>query len=188
MYNPNFSKKFQAVSQLFITMIFFGLIGYSVASASSLAIESTFWGQVAKEEGVDPYILYSVAILESGRKWGDGMVRPWPWTLNVNGRGIYFDTRMEALKHLEESRRDTGNIDVGILQVNIHYHGDKVARIENLLDYEMNLRVAARILREAILSSPGDPVIGVGRYHSWREKRARAYGARAIYLAELLRR
>lgn len=37
-----------------------------------------------------------------------------------------------------------------------------------------------RILAEAIKSSPNDLELGIGRYHSWNEERARWYGQRVL--------
>ena len=49
-----------------------------------------------------------------------------------------------------------------------------------LLDPITNLTVGSSILAEAIKSSPNDLELGIGRYHSWNEERARWYGQRVL--------
>ena len=53
--------------------------------------------QVADAYDLPPEVLYAVALTESARQVDStGNVRPWPWTLNVQGRGHFFDSRQEA--------------------------------------------------------------------------------------------
>lgn len=170
---------------IFIILIA-GLTSQAVAS-QRLTIAGSVFGYIARQQGVDPYILYAIAVLESGKTWSDGIVRPWPWTLNVNGRGVYLNSKEEAVEVYFREKKKQKNIDVGICQVSSLYHEDKVTSLIHLMDYTTNIEVAAKILKEALLSSPDDPVLGVGRYHSWKEERAREYGIKAIYLAKTLR-
>lgn len=76
-------------------------------------------------------------------------------------------------------------MDIGLGQVNLHYHAHRVRHWSELLDPETNLRVAAAILREALDSTP-NPVLGVGHYHSWTDWRAAAYGRRVLELYQRL--
>ncbi len=45
-------------------------------------------------------------------------------------------------------RKGIRNVDVGIMQVNLYWHGDKVANDLALLDPRTNITVAARYLKE----------------------------------------
>ncbi len=142
------------------------------------------WKQAAETYGVDPVLLYSVALLESGKRRGKNRVGPWPFALHFNEAevSIYASSLKEAqfiLAHVT-----TDNVDIGLGQVNYKTHKDKVLRPEDLLDPKINLMVASKILAEALGSTP-DPELGVGRYHSWTEWRARAYGrkVRTIFRA-----
>ena len=67
-------------------------------------------------------------------------------------------------------------VDVGLMQVNLRWHGHRIASPEELLEPERNLEIAAGILSEALATAPGDLELGIGRYHSPNEARARDYG------------
>jgi soluble lytic murein transglycosylase-like protein len=77
-------------------------------------------------------------------------------------------------------------IDVGIMQINLHWHGHRVNDPAELLDPETNLLVGASVLATAIRSAPDDLALGIGRYHSWQEKRARDYGKRVLAIVHNL--
>lgn len=134
--------------------------------------------QAAEKHGVDPILLYAIVVNESGGR-GEGInrVTPWPYALHFNNSRVrfYADTRREAEQLLKLALKVTDNIDVGLGQVNWKSHKDKVLRPQDLLDPKTNLEVASQILAEA-LSSTKDPELGVGRYNSWNEKKARRYG------------
>ena len=163
-------------------------------AADPLQIYPTFWGTVATTYDLDPYVLYSIALLESRRiSKKDGLVRPWPWAITVNGpkgtkpKSHYPTTKKDAKKLLKDILTKTDNVDVGLMQVNVHYHGHRVPDPMDLLDLETNLIVAGQILAEAIKSSPGELVTGVGRYHSWRAEKSLDYGYRVLTLTKNLR-
>src|SRR5690606_33719340 len=43
-------------------------------------------------------LLTAISLAESGRSVGEnGELVSWPWTINVNGKGFYFDTKQEAV-------------------------------------------------------------------------------------------
>jgi len=160
------------------------------ASEDPLGIHQTIWGRVAEIHDLDPYQLYSVALVEARRKWRDGLVRPWPWAITKNGKApksYYPESREEAQRILDQLLQETTNLDIGMMQINYHWHGHRVANPADLLDMQTNLEVAAMILTEALASAPADPELGIGRYHSWQPSRARKYGKRVIFLTEVLR-
>ncbi|MHB9071900.1 MAG: lytic transglycosylase domain-containing protein [Desulfobaccales bacterium] len=144
------------------------------------------WKQAAERHGVDPVMLYSVALFESGKRGGRNKTGPWPFALHFNEAGvsIYASSIKEArfvLAHIT-----TDNVDIGLGQVNYKSHKNKVQRAEDLLDPKINLTVASQILAEAITSTP-DLELGVGRYHSWKEWRARAYGRKVLTIYKTLK-
>lgn len=163
-------------------------LGCTFASpAAAVDLRGTAWDSVGKTEGVDPLYLYSVALLESGHTEG-GVTRPWPWALNIEGRSVYPATRAEAEQHLARAlAAGKRNIDIGLMQINLRVHGERVSEPRMLLDPEVNLKTAAGIAKTALTSSKDDVVIGAGRYHSWRDSRARWYGQRVLALYAALR-
>ncbi|MEE9358612.1 MAG: hypothetical protein V3U62_10150 [Sedimenticolaceae bacterium] len=52
---------------------------------------------IAKENGIPHTVFYAMALTESAIQLDESDVyRPWPWTLNVAGRGYFFDSRLAA--------------------------------------------------------------------------------------------
>jgi hypothetical protein len=163
----------------------------ALASAAPSASASV-WQDVAREHGLDPLLLYAVALKESRKLWGDGRVRPWPWALHARrlGGGRLFDSREEALAHLEAltGADAKANVDVGLLQVNWRWHREAVATPADLLDPQTNLRVGAAILRRAIAASDGDIRLGLARYHNRRLAKGLPYADDVLAIVEGLRR
>ena len=119
---------------------------HSIRADSSVPIG---YRSVAAEQGIPEAILYAMALTESG-KTIDAIAdtRPWPWTLNVAGQGYFFDSRLAAWQALR-SWLQTGesSIDIGLMQVNWHYHQDKLGSPWQALEPYHNLRVGAAILQ-----------------------------------------
>ncbi|WP_240342488.1 lytic transglycosylase domain-containing protein [Methylococcus sp. EFPC2] len=152
-------------------------------------LQGTAWWQIATERGLDPYILYAVALVESAQINGR-LATPWPWALNRQGRPIIPSSRLEARGILNDTlRKGIRGIDVGLMQVNVRWNGHRVSRPDDLLDPETNIRVGADVLTEAIDSAPGDLTLGIGRYHTgWRnDADAYRYGRRVLAVAQQLR-
>lgn len=142
-------------------------------------LQGTVWAQVATRHGLDPVLLYGVALKESRRRAGARRSAPWPYTLRGPDGPQFHRSRAEAEQALRRltARHPPLAIDVGLMQVNLHWHGHKVADPVQLLEARTNLEIAAGILAEAIASAPGDLELGVGRYHHWKDTAvARAYG------------
>ena len=84
---------------------------------------------IAAEErrsGIPRNLLYAVAIKETGR-WiaRDQANIAWPWTVNAGGAGKHFDSRAEAIRHVRAlKKKGQKNIDVGCMQIKLHYHPD----------------------------------------------------------------
>ena len=102
------------------------------------------------EYGVGSDLLQTIAVVESGRfdKLHKQFVS-WPWTVNANGKGYYYSTKEEAVaavKHFQ--RQGITSIDVGCMQINLKYHGDAFASVEDALNPENNVRYSARFLRK----------------------------------------
>ncbi|EKT1334714.1 transglycosylase SLT domain-containing protein [Salmonella enterica] len=104
--------------------------------------------QVAQQAGVPAELLYAVALTESGSRVPQG-VRPWPWTLNVAGKGYRYATRQEACTALNQFLRTTNpkRIDAGLSQINIGWNGHYFDTPCDALAPYPNLQVSARLLR-----------------------------------------
>ncbi|OAI08783.1 transglycosylase [Methylomonas methanica] len=163
--------------------------GNSQHTAANAKLQNTLWGQVARRHRIDPYILYAVALTESRKNGEQNCVMPWPWAINNAGNSFIPSSQQEA-KALLNQMLDQGkrNIDVGIMQVNLRWHGHRVAKPEQLLIPSTNLEIGASVLSEAIQSVPGNLAHGIGRYYSWKnEPAAIQYGQKVIALADQIR-
>jgi len=150
------------------------------AVAADLDFADTAWERAARPHGIDPALLYSLALVESRRHMGAGQIAPWPWVIRTPTGGYWFNSRASAERGLAAvlAKWPAKRVDVGAAQVNVGWHRDRFGKPSQLLDLEYNLNVAAGILAEAIHST-ADTVVGVGRYHHWASApRARRYGQR----------
>lgn len=177
---------------LILTLLLAATITANRAEASDpLAIYPTFWGKAALHYGVDPYILYAIALVESRKKSDDGLFRPSPWAIMENGKrpvSHYPKSLEEAKILLHLLLAKTKNLDIGMMQVNLKHHGHRVKNPEDLFDPETNILVGSQILKEALNSSPGELVTGVGRYHHWADPvRSWNYGTKVLTLARSMR-
>lgn len=121
--------------------------------------------RAAADTGVPLAVLLSVALSESGRKTG-GRFAPWPWVLNIEGQGAFFDTRAEALAAAQAAiAAGRDSTDLGCFQINFRWHGTAFASLADMIDPDRNAAYAARFLRELHAES-GDWIVAAGHYHS----------------------
>lgn len=134
----------------------------------------------AKKAGVSLAIYYSLLLQESGRNG-----KPWKWTLNHNGKGMYFDSRNEARKYLSEAiEKGDKNIDVGLSQINIRWNGELVKNPLNLLEPKINIAVSAKILKDC-MNRFSELRKGLSCYHAGRVvKHGMKYAEKVIKRAE----
>ncbi|MGM0584732.1 MAG: lytic transglycosylase domain-containing protein [Pseudomonadota bacterium] len=135
--------------------------------------------QAARAEGVPPRLFRALSLAETGRRL-EGEARPWPWTVNMEGEGRWFETP-DALLAWVRARRAEGarSFDLGCFQVNHLWHGEAFDSLEQMLDPAANARYAARFLR-ALREETGDWEAAVGLYHSRTHKLAGRYRARVL--------
>jgi len=159
------------------------------AVVSSQKLQNTLWWRIAKQHQLDPYILYAVALKESANDADPASVKPWPWALNKSGKALMPTSRQEAQALLKRSL-DEGNrlIDVGLMQINLRWHGHRVSTPAQLLEPMTNVQIGAELLAAAIRSAPHDLALGIGRYYSWTNVEAAvAYGQSVMAIADQVR-
>lgn len=160
-----------------------GLVGSSEATAQLLldGPNDPIIMEAAQAVAVDPALLYSIAMVESGNAWTDGVRRPTPFVIRVEGKGIYAATKDELVQVWESARARGDKIeDVGPMQVNVRIHGHRVNDPRDLMDPATNFRVGAQILREQ-LDANTDLVKAIGRYHhSTHEARTLWYAGKVL--------
>lgn len=142
-----------------------GCMAATTFNSSSQAIPPAY-REIAAAERVPAESLYALAMAESTRKtvWG---ARPWPWTINVAGKGYHYETREEAFEALLGfmQRYPLRRIDVGVAQVNLGWNGHFFPSFREAFEPYTNLRAAARILRACYDARPGSWIRAAGCYH-----------------------
>ena len=132
----------------------------------------------AEASGVPPAVLYGIAMTESGLAGS-----PWPWTLNVAGEAQRYPSRRAAWLRLADlAAHGIGAIDIGLMQVNLHYHGFRFRSLWEALDPDINTAVAAAIVREE-WSRRGTLAAAIARYHSPDPEAGRVYLQRVAAFA-----
>jgi soluble lytic murein transglycosylase-like protein len=117
--------------------------------------------RAAQRHNVPLGVLYAVGLSETGRK---GQLNP--YALNVDGRTVLAAGLRDAVARFADEKRKGGKlIDVGCMQINHRYHGDKFANVEAMFDPIRNVDYAARFLKELRLRE-GNWTMAVARYNA----------------------
>lgn len=121
--------------------------------------------RAAKLTGVPVSVLLAISLTETGRRM-DGQMSPWPWTLNIEGKGFWLDTENAALD-MAHSARAAGkrSFDVGCFQLNYRWHGEAFKSLSDMLNPDTNALYAARFLA-GLYSETGNWSQAAGHYHS----------------------
>ena len=120
--------------------------------------------QAAEVTGVPIDILLAITRVETGR--GREEPHPWPWTINADGLGDWYETREAAVAAATTHLTDgTGTFDVGCFQLNIRWHGDQFESLSDMFDPMKNAAYAAAFLAQLYQES-GDWSAAVSAYHS----------------------
>jgi hypothetical protein len=122
--------------------------------------------QAEQEWRLPQGLLAAIGTVESGRRGAGTLPNIWPWTINAEGRGIYQPSKATAVAAVRALQlRGARLIDVGCFQVDLFYHPDAFATLEQAFDPDANARAAARILSLARLRNTAwDGAIAA--YHS----------------------
>lgn len=107
--------------------------------------------QVANEHGIPAKVLYGVALTESRKKLTNGNVRPWPWTLNVEGKAYFYNSSEQACLALTRFLTTTSIVDIGLTQQNWRYQGEHFVSPCSVLEPRTNLNHAAKLLKQGYL-------------------------------------
>lgn len=160
-----------------------GMLSASQADPSTICERAAVLA--ASESGVPISVLKAISLTETGRERG-GVARPWPWTVNMEGKGLWFETEEAALAYAEEHfKRGARSFDVGCFQINYKWHHEHFDSIEDMFDPASNARYAARFLTE-LFAEKGTWEAAAGAYHSRTPEFAERYTARfAAYRSAL---
>jgi hypothetical protein len=129
-----------------------------------------------KRSGIPHKLLYAVSIKETGRWVKQSQANiAWPWTVNAGGDGNHFKSKADAIRHVKKlKKRGKTNIDVGCMQINLHYHPNAFRSLEAGFDPKRNIAYAAKFLT-ALKNSHGSWEKAVRHYHSSHKAKSLPY-------------
>ena len=134
------------------------------------------FARVERELGIPKQLVQAISMSESGR-WSDDAraVVPWPWTINAQGKGYYFDTMHEAVTFARRLQlKGVKSMDVGCMQVNLKHHPDAFASLMEAFNPASNVAYGAKFLRTNY-DDLGNWQQAIAAYHSRGTQRGRDY-------------
>ena len=147
-------------------------------AAAEVDVSGSVFTTVGKAKGIDPLLLYSVALAESAfHKKGIKTVKPWQFALRTSSSAYYGKCYEDTVKELRRILKTTDSVDVGIMQINVRWHKHRVRKPEDLIDLQTNVSVAADILRERLAANDDDWTQALAQYHSFTPARGAWYSA-----------
>lgn len=138
---------------------------------------TSYFTKAETKYGIPKHLLLAIANTESGR-YNKALKRvmPWPWTLNIEGKGSYYNNIHDAITAVNRTKQQgKSSIDVGCMQVNLKHHPDAFNSVQTALTPANNIDYAARFLRSNFDEFGSWPK-AIAAYHS-RSKKGRKYFA-----------
>lgn len=131
----------------------------------------------SRQLGTPPDVMLAITLTETGKKIA-GRIQPWPWTVNMEGKGFWFSTRAEALAYVRKRHAEGArSFDVGCFQINYKWHHQHFGSIEDMFDPKINASYAARFLN-SLYGEKGTWSAAAGAYHSRTPSFANRYAKR----------
>ena len=159
---------------MFNVAIFLIIIFFSQTSVSNNLNSCGFFTEKYNSSYKLPNkLLTSISLVESGLK-RNNKLSSWPWTLNVNGKSMYFDNKEDTIEHLKKSLKMNKNIDIGCMQINYKYHGKNFKNLDDIISPNKNVKYAASFLRK-LFKKHKSWNEAISRYHSSKPKRKKRY-------------
>lgn len=130
----------------------------------------------ARDYGVPNSVLEDVCTHES-QTFHNGQRQAWPWVLNIRGTGYWYESKTMMLRGIQAAQRlGIRNIDIGVCQVNWHWHGEHFSSPTELAEPLTNIRYAAKVLASYKKIEDEGWAIAIGRYHApYDSQRATTY-------------
>ena len=175
------------VRWLLAPLIFCLLTGIALATPLSRpappAGEQCRAGIAAAERGhgIPAQLLSAIGRVESGKRDPDtGAWGAWPWTINAEGQGSYFDSKADAIKAVQALQmRGVRSIDVGCMQVNLMHHPMAFPSLDMAFEPAVNADYAARFLNQ-LHDQTGDWSKATANYHSSNPPEGEPYAAKVL--------
>ncbi|WP_375326507.1 lytic transglycosylase domain-containing protein [Candidatus Tisiphia endosymbiont of Nemotelus uliginosus] len=126
---------------------------------------------VEKEHNIPSGLLKAIAEVESGLK---------AYAINIAGKSFITKSKLDASKIIRVYlRKGYTNIDVGVMQINMHWHRKYFASFEEMLTPKNNVEYAAKLLTD-LYSRHGDWQKAVRLYHSAKPYHHKQYSRKVL--------
>lgn len=131
--------------------------------------------------------LHSISLQETQKahsKHYIGIV--WPWTVTAKGKGNHFDNRDAAIAFAKaQIAAGNNNIDIGCMQINLKYHPEAFASIEQAFSPKHNIAYGANFLKNNYnrLKNWSE---AIGLYHSATENKSSKYQKRVSSIRDAM--
>ena len=147
------------------TVAFICSVGAASGAATGAARAATACEReiaaAAQRYAVPLAVFYAVGLQETGTR--DGLQ---PFAMNIEGRAVASATLADALRAFAVARdRGAKLIDIGCMQINYRYHGDRFGSPEAMFDPARNVDYAAKFLRD-LKTREGSWTLAVARYNA----------------------
>ncbi len=117
--------------------------------------------QAAAKYKVPLGILFAVGLAETGI---DGSLHA--YALNLEGNTVYSLNKTQAIERFNAAKAAGMKlIDVGCMQLNYYFHGERFSSIEDMLDPHKNVDYAAQFLSD-LRAREGSWTMAVARYNA----------------------
>ena len=131
--------------------------------------------QAEKEFNIPKHTLKAIALTESGQYVKGKGIIPWPWTINVNGKGYFFPTKEKAVQTAKMlDQMGQRNFDMGCMQINNYHHGQAFHSFEQAFDPKANVHYGAKFLKQ-LYEQSNSWNTAVGHYHSRTPELSKTY-------------
>ena len=133
--------------------------------------------QMEKKYQIKKHLLSTITSVETGR-WSKKHQRnmAWPWTVNAQGKGRFFETKREAIAEVKRLQAEgVKSIDVGCMQVNLAYHPDAFKNLEDAFNPYKNMEYGAKFLKDLYAQKGNDWNKAATAYHSSLPEKAEVY-------------
>lgn len=137
---------------------------------------SSLFPYFEKKNSLPADSLHSISIQETGKKHPKHNLRiVWPWTVNVEGKGYYFQSMKEAIEFTQEQLvLGRTSIDVGCMQISLKHHAKAFSSLEQAFNPRENIAYGAKFLKEKF-NNLGSWTKAIGHYHSATPEKAHKY-------------
>ncbi len=123
------------------------------------------------------HLLNTITNVETGR-WDEVSKKKtaWPWTVNAQGKGYFFDSKREAIAAVKRFQAEgIKSIDVGCMQINLVYHPDAFKNLEDAFNPYKNMEYGAKFVKKLYVQKGHDWNKAAAAYHSSLPEKANIY-------------